>query len=379
MVRILVFITFAMLIESSALAQPIEVTTSGRVDLREFGENASDILAIHKLWTEYLNSRPDSLHESPYWSRAEQEQRQYYDLAGRFIYHYVTGRQRVWKPHVLSIEPRDSTFEIQTAYLSHDTDYPGQYVWAIQKVLAVQEKGEWRLHSPLKANVAGFKKALIGNLQFIYPSDYQFDSIEAMNSLAFVDSITRIYELEKIDTIEFYISRDRDEMYKMLGLPFLLPASKGFAIAENRQVFSSFGSAWYPHELAHALFRDYNATMHPIMLEGIATYIGGGSLEIPTYQGMLKATKHDLKEEGDFITLDQVLDNPYTARTPNTYYATGAWLCRQLLVKDGARGLKHVLKASRSTTDLKYRLLEVLGIEWNQLAEVWLTEFLRTE
>lgn len=356
-------------------AQDVEVSTSGRIShAREIG-NPAEIDSVLALWTNYLNSQPHVKYDNPYWSSKEKKSRAYFDLAGRFLYWGVTGQksQRMWKPHVLSIEKRGAGYEVLTIHMSMDTMMPEQRVWAIQKVMANHDEGTWKL---LSTSTQGLIRdtVSIANFRFYLPEGLRLDIIKAEQTITLANAITRKFELSKIDTIHFYIARDRDEMCSYIGLSYFLGSPTGFSISEDKLVFTSYGEPWYPHELAHVLFREFDSTMHPVLSEGIATLIGGATFLDTTYEHSLEDAKVRL-QSGPPLSLITAIESPYYERSVDVNYATGAWLCKIVLERLGVKGLHSLLRAGKTTAALRDNLLSQLKITWSELESLWKQDF----
>lgn len=368
--RIIVFTICLVLLVGAAKAQPLKITHSGRVEQSLEIYDRSEVDSVLKLWTNYLNSRPDSLYDNPYWSTSEKKRYKQFDAGGRSIYYNVTGRIRMWQPHVLSIEPIGEIYEIRTIYMSADTSMPEQQVWAIQRVESMRENGVWKLRTPVLKNVTS---SVIGNLKFIYLIDHKFDSTTARRTLRLIDSTQRAYQLSKIDTIEFFIGRTRGEMSEYQGISYALGTATGFANSADAQIYTSYGSEWYPHELAHVLFREFDNTIHPILREGIASFIGGGSQRMPSYEQTLHQAREDLGADTGKTLID-IIDNPWVNRATNVYYATGAWLVQQVLSAGGVRALHSVFGNSKTTSQLRVAL-GAAGLSMDSLEKGWKREF----
>lgn len=352
-----------LFLSSAASAQSIEVQPSIRVDTTDATQRE-----LFTLWKNYLNSRPDSNYNNPYWSEADKQRYPSFDVAGGFIYHVVTGRVQMWKPHLISIEPFGDRYELRTAYLSLDTSYPEQHIWAVQRIHAVRENDAWKLSNPISAINASSTHRQLGNIEFIYRPDLAFDEVLARQTLALADSIVKTFDLTPLPKIEFYIGRNCGEMYEMIGLPLFLAAGGGVAYVENGQLFTSLGTPWYPHELVHVLFHEYKA-VHGIISEGIATYLAGSSYEKPSYgESIVAARKSFVKGQ---TGLEVVLDNQWINGDRDLYYGTGGWLVEQILVKSGVEGLKRVMRAGKLSEQLRQALLKELNMTWEDLQARW--------
>jgi hypothetical protein len=354
-----------MLLANTAVAQSVYVQAGARVDTSD-----AETREVFEHWQSYLSSRPDSTYNNPHWSDADKRRYPHFDLSGTLIYHGVTTEYAMWKPHVNSIEKVRDHYEIRTAYLSTDTTYPEQHLWALQRVGVRKEDGKWKLFNLINEITAGYRRERIGNISFIQHPSQPFYRASAERTVALADSLRRAFDLKPIDSIEFYIAWSPHEMMDIVGVNASLGASTGYAVGKNAQLFTSYGSPWYPHELVHVLLREFDETIPSIISEGIATLIGGGSNRTPTYFETLQEAKKEFVDPK--VTLDHVIQNRWVNGGTNIFYASGAWLCEEIIRSGGAEALKRVMRAGKGDAALKWAVERELKLKWEKIEERYL-------
>ena len=83
----------------------IDVTIHSRVDTTQ-----KEIKEVAVLWTNYLNAKPDSLYDNPYWNNAEKVRFNSFDLSTPYLYQFSSKKLlNYYKPTILSISIRGKT------------------------------------------------------------------------------------------------------------------------------------------------------------------------------------------------------------------------------------------------------------------------------
>lgn len=323
-----------------------------------------EIKAVYELWKRYLDARPDSVYDNPCWSTKEKASYRNFDFSRKLLYHVMFQ----WKPQLLSIESFNDYYELRALYLSDDT-LMDQNVWALQRIFAMKEDGIWKLCNALPVITKHYQRKTLGTIEYIAGPSHVFNDSLMKRTARFIDSVQHQFELGKIDKIEYYIADNPMQTYDMLGLSFYLGASTGYADWDNFQIFSGIGSEWYPHETAHLLFHEYT-TAHPILVEGIATLIGGSGTD--TFNDVVHRANKDLKELPD-LTFHELINNEFQAGSRILYYATGAILCDFVYRKGGLAGLKEFLTTAHHEKDIHEAITKLFGVKEDAIDNFWRT------
>lgn len=368
----------------------IDLPITVRVDTTD-----ADIKAVYDLWRKFLSSNPDSAIDSSLWNQKELKRYGEPYAARSWIYN----SQNIIKsfpPLLLSIEKEGKFYAIRTLYYSQGLEdpYKSSNPWALQTVYARKVKikikkedkekkidtlpqgkrvayqspmpdslrkkkdpTEYRLFDPLHVITASWRNRRMGPIDYHFPHDYFFDRGEGLRMTKFIKTVRKKYKLPKVSPIEFYITRNQDEIAAAAGLEFILAPSAGRSNTPNAQVFSSLASEWYPHEITHILFREYKP--HFILNEGIATFLGG-SMNRPFES--LAVDLAEFFEINDTITFQQILDSPFLEGSTVTYYTVGAVLCKMAYQQGKAEKVRELLSSGVSDDELYATIKQVLGI-----------------
>ena len=360
--------------------EPIDLPITVRVDT-----NDADIKAVYDLVRNFLSARPDSLYDNPYWNNGEKKKFSEPYPARAVLF----PRPEIilsFPPKVLSIEKEDDYYCVRVLFERDGLEetFQKSNPWALARLYAkktdvkktkeekqiekdsgITDHREYRLFDPLKINTKGFRHTRTGPIDFYYPPTYYFDNRTAQRMAMFCQGLKNKYSLPDIEPIEFYITRDGDELSKILGLDYFLYPVSGRSQPSNAQVFSALDVEWYPHEIVHVFFRDFKP--HFLLMEGIATY-EGGSLNIK-FDELVKNLADFLKQN-DTLTFQNILDNPFLEKGTANYYTVGGVLCKMAYEKDGANAVKALLASGASDDELYQRIEFVLGIKREQVTEV---------
>jgi hypothetical protein len=346
----------------------IEVPISIRVDTTD-----PNVRAVYHLWKAYLNARPDSVYDNPYWSASEKSHYPNFDLAGKWMYRYSTGEVREWKPELLSVEKNGEFYELRTVFISpgeFDRTDRQQNIWGMMRVFAGQEKGAWKLFNAMPFVTRNYIRKTLGRFTFIESPAHLFNEILAKRTSQFADSVAKLFALILPEHIEFFVGNNQDELFDMIGVDCGLGGAEGFADQRNAQVFSGNGSEWYPHELTHVLFRQFDHC-HIMLSEGIATYLGGSHKQ--TFRECLREANADLDSLPN-ISFKDLLEIRFRNGSTGLFYATGALFCHLANEKGGPAAVKLLLANGESNADLFARLEQVLGVKKEELDGYWKRE-----
>jgi len=395
MIRIVPVILIAVFSVISAVEHPpgyvelIDLPITVRVDTTD-----ADVKAVYDLVRNFLSTRPDSLYDNPYWNDSEKKKYPEPYPARKMIFQ----SQEIvsaFPPKVLSIEKEGEYYCIRTLFYREGLEkpYQGSNPWAIQRLYAkkveikkkeeekkIEEQAsesdgtkrdnkEYRLFDPLRILTKDWRHERIGPIEFYYPSNYYFDRRGGNAMGQFCRGMRNKYVIPDVEPIEFYITRDVDELAQIVGLDFILGPTSGRSNPANAQVFSALGNEWYPHEIMHVYFRDYKT--HYILTEGIATY-EGGSLNKSFDE--LVVDLADYLDKNDTITFQNFLDSPYLEGGTTFFYTVGAVLCKMAYQKGGPASVKALLESGVDNEQLYQKIETVLGISRDKVTEVLRTK-----
>ena len=184
----------------------------------------------------------------------------------------------------------------------------------------------------------------------------------------FVDSLASAFKVPVPSGIRYYIAGTAEELARILGLDFAIPAI-GRAYPANGIVMSGLPAydEWYPHELAHLVLAPIARETPWILSEGLATWVGGSrGRDFPT---LLDELATELRSRPTF-TLDSILE-PHSWRD-SVSYTTGAVLLRMAHERGGLPAVRMLLEVPSSRPeDIRLAAARTLGIPSSRLADEW--------
>lgn len=353
-----------------ALCQQIPMTIHARVDTTK-----KEIREIALLWTNYLNARPDSIYNNPYWNEAEKKLYKDVDLSRIFIYQF-SSRQLLnyYKPTILSIEKERDAYAIRTLFAADGLEgtYRKSNPWCITRLYAVKENDKWKLKNALPIITQNWKRTTVGKITFIYPPQHRFNDTLAKKANEFCNRITNDFQFPKWKIFDFYITENGDELGRLLNFDFFFTGhTTGIGMNDNRILLGGFGSEWYPHEFVHLIVPDNER--HGLINEGFATWQGGTMEKTFEERANILASQIAIN---DTVTFADVLHKTWGWQYA-AYYTTGAIFCKLAYDKGGIPAVKKLLEIPPDNGKLMESICKVFSIGKNDLDKFWRTETLR--
>ncbi len=363
MMRKLYWILFLMLIDVNNIVgqgESINLGISARVDT-----NNSDIKSVIDVWRTYLNSRPDSLYDNICWSYYDKKSRIEFDLSRGWIYQNAR-MIRKYPPNVLSVERENENYIIRTLFCGWDSEHSITKPLSVFRVYAIKEAGTWKLKSALPFLTNGWMRQKVGDILYICNPSHLFNLTLAKKTSSFMDSVSRSFEMPSVDSIQFYICSNKDELAEIIGLDYYLGPTLGRTYKSDRLIFSANNSEWYPHEIIHIMFSSYKA--HPLLDEGIATWLGG-SESLGGNFNVLCGKLYDRVAKDDSTTFEDVIERWSLGALG--FYTTGAILCQMSYEKGGINNVKQLLTIGNTSDDLYISIEKLFRIQRNDLVKNW--------
>ncbi|MCO5250191.1 MAG: hypothetical protein M9949_02070 [Candidatus Kapabacteria bacterium] len=348
----------------------IDVTIHSRVDTTQ-----REIKEVAMLWINYLNSKPDSLHDNPYWNNAEKVKFKNFDLSTPYMYQFPSEQLlNYYKPTILSIEKEGEYYGIRTIFSADalQGEYRKSNPWCITKLYAVKEGGKWRLKNALPIITEKWNKRTIGKITFIYPPHHKFNNDLATKASQFCNEITEKFKFPEWEPFDFYITDSGDELGKLLNFDFYFAGyTTGIGMNDNRILLSGFGSEYYPHEFIHLIVPKFDR--HDLIEEGFATWKGGQGGK--TFEQSAKLFANELAKN-DTVTFLDVLNRKWGWQYA-AFYTTGAILCNFAFEKGGVKLVNELLNIPNDTENLVDNLCLVFGIDKKDFDKFWRNETLK--
>ncbi len=358
------------LIYNLAFGQHTTITIHSRVDTTK-----KEIREIVTLWTNYLNAKPDSIYDNPYWNEAEKKLYKDFDFSRIYIYQFSSKQLlNYFKPTILSIEKESDTYAIRTIFAAEGLEgiYRRSNPWCITKLYAIKENNKWKLKNALPIVTQNWKRKTVGKITFIYPTQHVFNDTLAKKANEFCTRITKDLQFPEWKPFDFYITESGDELGKLLNFDFYAAGyTTGIGMNDNRILLGGFGSEYYTHEFVHLTIPKFNR--HYLIEEGFATWQGGAMEK--TFEERAKILAGQIAIN-DTVTFIDVLNKKWGWQYA-AYYTTGGIFCKLAYDKGGITAVKKLLEIPPNNDKLIESLCALFGIGKNDLDKFWRTETLR--
>ncbi len=326
---------------SQAVNNNINLHISSRVDTTN-----RDVKKVLNLYENYINSQPDSIYDNPYWNSDEKARFKDFDFSRINIYNGISSGQllRVYAPFVLSIEPKNEKYQIRVLYSNSASEppYVGSKVWCIHKLNAIREKGTWKLENLLADKTRNWTIKQVSFVEYIFPSEHQFNDERANKALAFCNDILRRFNPEFNESFKFYLANGVDEMGELENFDYIFSGATTGKAREG-MILSSKGDEFYPHEFIHKLL-PVNENRGYVIEEGLATFLGTKE-NSDEYLTMMQKLANDY-ERRESYSLENILNNATQWNGYPSAYPGGALICEVIFETKGDEGINQLVKGN---------------------------------
>lgn len=335
-----------------------------------FNDSDPETNKVAELWKNYLNSKPDSLYDNPYWLKEEKQNYKSFDIASKTFFNpsiYSLG----YKPLILSVKKIEDFYEIKTAYYTYGVNSKRAGILATVNVLAKKEGNEYKLFNALSVNRKSLTKKTYGSITYYYASDYRFDEAKALKMKKFIDDFTKTYGFKQIP-VDYYIGRDFDEAMRFVGYDNFLSMGgpftpRGFSDCDNHIILSGGQGEYYPHEIVHQYINPHFInSAHHVFIEGFAS-ICGGTIGKPVQWHIKRLDKY--LDEHPELNLNDLLEFYEMDTSTNPQYVYGAVFCRMALEKGGFEEVKKLFNYGKEDRDFYNALEKEFGIKKEELGK----------
>jgi hypothetical protein len=312
------------------------------------------------LWTDYLNSRPDVMWSDQDWDGAKSRLWRDFDLTAPFVYQAGADQfLQTYRPTVMAIEREGDLYSIRTLFYAEGLDSADadRNVWAIVRVYAGRESGEWKLRNALGVLTKDWNRPAIGKITFVSPPAHDFNTRLALRSVAFCDSLSGLFPFFSWDSFDFYITSSREDADRIIGLEFFHAGpARGRAMRADDILITGAGSEWYPEGLVRMVAKGNGIAPHELVENGFAGWVGGWDGR--PYDRWMPEIAAFVAENNSLVFDDYAAGNriPDLAG-PGLRYFPGAVVCDMVYAAAGASGIETLFKAGRRDADL-YRAIE---------------------
>lgn len=350
----IIFITI-LLLSFLANSQTIIPDITARVDTSK-----TAIKEVYNLYKNYINSKPDSIYKNPNWNEKEAEiylknKLLKIDRSANKMYNYYNSNEYLsyYAPKIIQIDSISiNRYQIKTLF-AHDCseiEYKNSTPDYITKLYAVRNtSGIFKLENVISYDTKNWKTYNFKFIKYVVHPNSKFDKNEALKAVKFCKKIANQFKLE-IEPFTFYILPNSDEMGKLYNFEYWTSYLGGQTIIPSREIFSTFGSANYPHEFVHMLFplpKDNVSYCPAIINEGLATWLAGPSFN-ETFENSLRETSKTFQKQNK-ISLDDIITFKFRNDFDNSIlYITGGVICKLVYEKQGEKGIWELYNSTNS-------------------------------
>lgn len=333
-------------------SQRITPDISARVDTTK-----KEINQIYKLYTAYLNSKPDSIYANPFWNKSEYNyylQTKYLriDRAANIMFYDEDALSffKKYKPMVLQIDSIGfNKYQIRTIFVAENPPqelkkYSIPYITTIYS--SRNTNGEYKLENCINKLTTKWKRIKTDFITYIIHPNCNFDKKEAIKAALFCKKISNRFNI-KIIPFKYYVLPNTDELGKLYNFEYWTYYIGAQSNQPLHEIFTTYGNCNYPHEFVHLLF-SLNDRTPQIIKEGLATWLGGVRYR-ENFEITLKNVSVQLKQYASPSIEDIV---KYRIRNPfdnNILYVTGAVICKLAYETKGQKAIWELYNSTNET------------------------------
>ena len=359
---ILIFLFF---ITITAFGQSI-ITVDDRVDTSKV-----DLRKVVNLWINYLQSRPDSLYDNPYWNSKEKEEYKHFDFLEK---EFQPSLYMGFPVSIVNVKVSGGLYQIKSIF--GDCSSPGKSpnILCITNVFAKKEKGEYKLFNALPINRSKeWNHKKVGYIDYYFPFYHIFNLAKAQKQNAFIINLCNNFDV-RIKQVEYYFADTFDEVQRLRGFDYEIATSgiiKPTGRSDFDKVYCGGLGEYYPHELVHIFINPYFPNCHNWILEGLATFLGGSRGHELVWH--IKRANNFLIKHPE-VNLNNVLQLNTIDEYTDYRYVIGGLICKLVYEKGGWKLLKQFLNTGKTDNDYYKAIESFLNIKQKDL-----NTFLRAE
>lgn len=352
--------------ECQTSSYSVTVNISGRVDTSDIA-----VKDIYTLFKSYLEARPDSIYDNPYWNKKEKKERLTGNPAIYYtpLYEYKVSPKvifNLWKPFVLSIERvSDDKYKMRIALIKDEME-PDK-ILTILNLNAIKEEGRWVLENTFHDIVASWVTVHYKYINYSYPKSHVFNEELAKRSIAYCDSIKNVLGINANDTFTYFVCDNPDEMGLLFGYEYYyLNYTTGLTSKWLNQIYSAKGNEFYPHEFMHIILKGIgNDTRNYLVEEGLACFLG--EFNTMKYRNRILNLAKDYEAHKPTFDLEHLLLNTTEHNAYQTAYPTGSVIAEIIYDLKGYPGIVKLCEAdTRKSEDILKEVCNISGLNKTQ-------------
>lgn len=353
---------------------PHDFSITTRVDI-----NDPIIRSAIYYWGSYIHSRYIDSIQSDNWIDCESGEKSE-DILDSWLPKGIESTQRL-KVLILSAEKKTEFVTIRTLWFNTDTNTRLPDPLAITNIdIVMNDTVGDGICNPLSRTTSQWKTRGVRGIKYIVKPEYKINYKAAERMMAFCDSLTALYDVADVDNCTFIITPTGDELAYLCGLEYFASPPKGLAYPNSKTLLSALGNEWYPHEMAHIIFRQFSNT-HRFLYEGISVFTGGSIYD--SYRRLVSKAFNSIDDKDKGLSLTDIIENP--VQQSLLYYALGGIVINKIYETGGSSAVKKFLSKCSihmPTSSLIQSMENELGMgagtfnnHWYSLLETYSNKF----
>lgn len=344
---------------------------------------SDDVRGIVRTLRDYFALAQPSRTPTPLWKAEEQR--------GRRMYDATSDAYQGFPATIIEVVPESPTndlYVVRTLFARYDTASRAIRPLAVQRLYARRSGRGWTLESALPHLTASWSAMRMGRITFHRPPGQRIDRVRARRTARLLDDLQRRFAITDTSTINYYACGSTREMYRIVGLDFMVSPSGpgtgrgGRASAEQHLLLAgdSLQGEAYVHELVHiALWPIVPAGgRHHMAEEGVATWIGGSrgasidslAVILAHYQATHPAVTMHMLVDGD---VSGVWGQPET----DAMYATAGVIAAAIHERGADAGIRKYLNLTDDTASFWREMPALVGVPGDSIEGWWRGEAVR--
>ena len=377
-IKTIVFL-LGILSSTTLSSQNIIPDVSARVDTSNI-----EINKVLHLIKDYLNSRPDSVYINPYWNAAEPQKyfidgaQQYDRSANQLFYDEMTANAffSKYRPKILQIDKiEDNRYQIKTIYsLINELESNKSYSpLGITKLYAVKDQeGNFKLENAIGYDIRNWKSYQYQMITYKVHPLLKFNKKRASEAMNFCRDVMKKLNIRNLEPIMYYVTPNSDEMWKLFNFEYMLYYTTGMANSLTREIFTSFGTENFLHELAHLIIPnpDNDSKKNNVIItEGLVTWLAGPLYNSSFSNNLAKVS--DKFNSGIHPTLADIITYKYrNMYDSNILYVTGGVICKLAYEQSGTEGVFELYNCPDGFEKLKQALEKVFKMQYPEIEKM---------
>jgi len=228
--------------------------------------------------TKFLETKNNSQYQNEYWYKPD---------FGTYVFPWSDiykienkdSVKNVYQPTLMEIVNTDEEHKklAKIAFIGHDDINNENTIKAIYNIVATKTEGNIVLSNPLDYFTKDWNKIQKGSIQYVISPQKEFNETEAQRQLEVIDKMSEFYSIDPLP-ITYYSCIGLKELFEIKGFDYkpTMYIEGGGGLAERHNiVLSANNTEIYTHELVHHYNLAFSPSVHTLINEGIATYIGG--------------------------------------------------------------------------------------------------------